>query len=68
MRGDKLKVDDDLHQLKIDLESRQTHLVEAEENIVSQEKLLRLEANMDNIEKIQEMKKMNYLVQKMHYK
>merc|ERR1711998_740427 len=33
MRGDKLKVDDDLHQLKIDLESRQTHLVEAEEKI-----------------------------------
>ena len=52
MRGDKLKADDDLHQLKIDLESRQTHLVEAEEKIsFLKEKLLRLEANMDNIEK-----------------
>ena len=39
MSRDKLKADDAIHQLKIDIESRENHLQEAENKITDFEKL-----------------------------
>ena len=51
INGDKLKADDTVHQLKIDLESRKTHLQEAEEKISDlKSKVMDLEAQILRME------------------